>query len=109
MSSPISARAGSVTVKEQEMVARGKSWERTFSKIAKRATMVAVPVIVLIGLSNLPTADAGPIAYGLCVAGCETVAIAAALLTGGILAPAAATSLVACANGCFVVLAALCA
>lgn len=40
------------------------------SSIARNISKVALPAIALFAMSNLPGADAGPMAYGLCVEVC---------------------------------------
>jgi hypothetical protein len=38
--------------------------------MVKKATLLAVPMIMMIGTSNLPTVSGGPIAYAACMAIC---------------------------------------
>ena len=71
MGSPVTASASSdVVFKAQTNEAAAKSWDKYFLGAAKRVTLVVLPAIVLIGLANLPTANAGPITYKSCVQGC---------------------------------------
>jgi hypothetical protein len=74
-------------------------------QIFKNLQHVALPVIAFVGASMVHGADAGPVTWAFCIAGCEAVAAAATLASGGVLLPAAAAALVACANGCWPVLA----
>ena len=38
--------------------------------MVKKATLLAVPMIMMIGTSNLPTVSGGPVAYAACMAIC---------------------------------------
>lgn len=83
--------------------------KKNMFSFAKRVTTVAAPIIAVYALAaNIPTAQAGPIAYAVCVLGCEAAAAAATIASGGLLLPAAAAALVACANGCLAAIALPC-
>jgi uncharacterized RDD family membrane protein YckC len=41
--------------------------------MAKKATMLAIPAIVVFGDQFAQTAQAGPIVYAICVAGCIAI------------------------------------
>lgn len=56
------------------------------SKLAKKITSLAVPIIALTALASLPTADSGPVTYWLCVAGCEGLATVSTAGTGSAVA-----------------------
>jgi hypothetical protein len=72
-------------------------------KIAKAAVNNPKTTLIALGaMWNLPLAAAGPITYGLCVAGCEAAAIAGTLGAG------AGPGLVICFNGCLPLLAPFC-
>jgi hypothetical protein len=43
-------------------------------RIARNTNMIAIPAITLFALTNLPTVDAGPVAYGVCTAYCVAFA-----------------------------------
>jgi len=70
----------------------------------RRLNQIALPVVLLASISMLPGADGGPAAYGVCILACEAVAFGAAALTGGVMAPVAAASLVTCTNFCWAAL-----
>jgi hypothetical protein len=50
------------------------TWD-TPVNIARKATTLAVPLILVLGAANIPTVSAGPVSYALCMLGC--------LLAGG--------------------------
>lgn len=78
----------------------------TPDQIMRNVQKLALPAIALAAMASLPGADSGPVAWAACVVACEGVAIAAAALTGGILTPVAAASLVTCTNVCWFAMAA---
>ncbi|MBP7074560.1 MAG: hypothetical protein KBA81_04155 [Rhabdochlamydiaceae bacterium] len=43
-------------------------------RIARNTSTIAIPAITLFALTNLPVANAGPFAYGICTAYCAAFA-----------------------------------
>jgi hypothetical protein len=64
------------------------------SSTPKRISKLAIPIIVIVAMSSIPKAEAGPYAYGLCTALC----------TGG----SAGWGLAVCLIGCLPLLGAPC-
>lgn len=44
-------------------------------KISRNLTKIAIPIIVMVAISQMPTAEAGPLAYASCMAGCTAMGI----------------------------------
>ena len=81
------------------------NWLNVLKKISK----IAIPIFIVSELiSHIPTAEASPASYAVCIAACESVAAAsaaaAAAATGGAATPAALAaiqaSLYACSKAC---------
>lgn len=64
-------------------------FSKAIPRIAHNLNKVAIPAFVLFLLSNVPGADAGPLAYAVCVGGCAPV-------ISGLAGPVA----LACINWC---------
>lgn len=75
--------------------------ERTGCGLSLNTAMTITKVsLLVIALANMPTADAGPIAYGICAAACGTTV---AVLSAGIaLPPAIAACMKACLSMYFI-------
>lgn len=43
------------------------------TQVAKNAAKVAIPTILLLAATNMPGAEAGPLAYASCMAGCAAM------------------------------------
>lgn len=65
----------------------------TIKNMAKNVQKVAIPVFVLYCASNMPQAEAGPVAYGACLTACLA---AGAIATG----PAMCCLACCCAEAC---------
>lgn len=101
-----SVRFNSPPVAQTEILNTQPRTENPINGAIRRLSAIAIPIIALEAMSMIPTADSGPVTWASCVASCEVIAFAAAALTGGILTPVAAASLVACTNICWAGLAA---
>ncbi|MDP1609221.1 MAG: hypothetical protein Q8L98_07915 [Chlamydiales bacterium] len=58
--------------------------------IARNISKFAIPIIAIAAMSNIPGADAGPLAYSACVIGCIPV-------ISGLAGPASAACMMWCA------------
>ncbi|MDR2539878.1 MAG: hypothetical protein LBC45_04715 [Chlamydiales bacterium] len=70
------------------------------TQFMRNVNRIALPAIALFATSAVQTADSGPIAWAVCIAACEAVAISATAATSG----AAAASLIACVKACGAIL-----
>ena len=63
------------------------------STFNKKVTLMALTILIIHSLSNIPGANGGPLTFAACVAGCEAQS---AIATG----PAATAAMSACMSGC---------
>jgi hypothetical protein len=77
----MSASTSNTTFHSQPIVERQQSEEKTsrgLSRISGNLHKLAIPIFLLFTLSMIPTVKAGPLAYAVCIKGCDT-----ALALGG--------------------------
>ena len=55
-----------------------------FSRMLRKANIIALGIFAIYTLSNIPGADGGPLTYGSCVAGCISIATAVTVGIGSV-------------------------
>ena len=74
------------------------------TNVSRNINKIAVFAVTTYAVCTVPIADGGPVTWAACILVCETAAAAATVATAG----AAAAALVACAEGCWPLLAPFC-
>ena len=78
----------------------GRKMSGSICNIAKNLNTVAVPMVILIGISSMNGADGGPVSYAACEALCWATVGVGVALTGGTAGIAGPPALIACLKAC---------
>ena len=66
----------------QYFVDNAPLYAQSLGEVIKKTTKMALPMIAMYAISNTPGAEAGPVAWGMCVSACQYGLVVA--LPGGV-------------------------